>query len=108
MSEKKKRVVDIFDDGREAFEDFLADRILSRLDGNEKLDAVKKRAIVAAFDFVAMRTAMGQLISEDMKYGIADEVVKQLAKPNSWLRKQLKKKNKKWIERHRNEVKHDE
>lgn len=104
LFKKTQKIIIKLDDFREEkLEDFIADKILKKLDENETVDSLEKKGIIAAIT-AASAYASGYglpLCPEKIKEIIADEVVKTLGKANKKLQKQLKKKSKAYQDRHR-------
>lgn len=93
---KFKKIVITIDNKREKLEDFIADRILARIDNSTKVDELEKKAIIAGLTAGnAYLTTYGvPVIPDEVKEKIADTGVKALNKANKLLQKQLKKKSK--------------
>lgn len=100
---KTKEIIIKIDDFREEkLEVFIADQILGRLDGSEKLDVLEKKAILAGITAAnAYLSTYGvPIVPEEIKEKIAESSVKALSKANKLLQKQLKKTSKAYKKRH--------
>lgn len=105
---KTKQIIIKIDDFREEkLENFIADEILSKLDENDSVDKLEKKAILAGITAAnAYLTTYGvPVLPEDIKERIADATVKALGKANKLLQKQLKKTSKAYKKRHEGEQK---
>lgn len=102
-----KKIYVRIDDRRENIEDFIADKILTNLDENEKIDKLEEKGILAAFEAADayLATYGCPSLPDEVKEKIAKGVVKALGKANKELQKQLKKKSKRYKERHAEEEK---
>lgn len=105
---KTKQIIIKIDDFREEkLENFIADEILSKLDENDKVEELEKKAILAGITAAnAYLTTYGvPVLPEDIKERIADATVEALGKANKLLQKQLKKTSKAYKKRHEGEEK---
>lgn len=101
---KTKQIIIKIDDFREEkLENFIADEILSKLDENDSVDKLEKKAILAGINATnAYLTTYGvPVLPEDIKEQIATAAVKTLGKANKLLQKQLKKTSKSYKKRHK-------
>jgi len=91
-----KKIIIKIDDKRENIEDFIADKILFKIDSSTKIDELEKRAIIAGLTAgnAYLATYGVPVIPDEVKEKIADAGVKALNKANKLLQKQLKKKSK--------------
>ena len=99
---KLKKIVITIDNKREKLEDFIADRILAKIDSSTKVDELEKKAIVAGLTAgnAYLATYGVPAIPEEVKEKIADVAVKAINKGNKLLQKQLKKKSKTYKANH--------
>ena len=99
---KFKKIVITIDNKREKLEDFIADRILAKIDSSTKVDELEKKAIVAGLTAgnAYLATYGVPAIPEEVKEKIADVAVKAINKGNKLLQKQLKKKSKTYKANH--------
>lgn len=105
---KTKQIIIKIDDFREEkLENFIADEILSKLDENDSIDKLEKKAILAAITAANAYAATYGVpsIPDDIKEKIAKASVKVLGKANKKLQTQLKKKSKAYKKRHTEEEK---
>ncbi len=107
LKRTKKILIKLDDFREEKLEVFIADEILSKLDGNESVDILEKKAILAGITAAnAYLTTYGvPVLPEDIKERIASAAVQALGKANKLLQKQLKKTSKAYKKRHEGELK---
>lgn len=95
------KILNKIDDVREKIEDALAD-LLAKIDKNKPLDETEKTIITTG-----LRTGLNAL-----GFSISDEQIEKIVTPivevgfstvNKKVQKQLRKKNKKYMERHKND-----
>jgi len=100
---KFKKIVITIDNKRENLEDFVADRILTKIDSSTKVDDLEKEAIIAGLTAgnAYLATYGIPVIPNEVKEKIADAGVKALNKANKLLQKQLKKKSKLYKDNHK-------
>ena len=106
LFKKTKDIIIKIDDFREEkLEIFIADEILSKLDENDSIDKLEKKAILAGITAAnAYLTTYGvPVLPEEIKEQIATAAVKSLGKANKLLQKQLKKTSKSYKKRHKGE-----
>lgn len=106
LFKKTKDIIIKIDDFREEkLEIFIADEILSKLDENDSIDKLEKKAILAGITAAnAYLTTYGvPVLPKDIKEQIATAAVKSLGKANKLLQKQLKKTSKSYKKRHKGE-----
>lgn len=101
MRKLKKIILKIDDFREEKLEDFIADKILAKLDDCEKVDELEKAAIIAALTAgnAYLATYGVPILPEDVKKQISDAAVKSLGKANKLLQRQLRKKSKAYLKR---------
>lgn len=100
------KILNTLDDIRENVEDAIAD-LLAKIDKNKPLDEAEKAIITTGIK--TGLCSLGFSLTDEQIAKIVDPIVEVgFSTINKKVQKQLKKKNKKWIEKHRNEVKHDE
>lgn len=93
LKKTKDAIIKIDDFREEKLENFIADEIFSRLDENDSIDKLEKKAILAGITAAnAYLTTYGvPVLPEDIKEQIAAAAVKSLGKANKLLQNQLKK-----------------
>ena len=97
-----RKIIITIDNKRENIEDFIADKILFKIDSSTKIDELEKRAIIAGLTAgnAYLSTYGVPAIPEEVKEKIADVAVKAINKGNKLLQKQLKKKSKTYKANH--------
>lgn len=105
LKKTKEIIIKIDDFREEKLENFIADEILSKLDKNDTVDKLEKKAILAGINAAnAYLTTYGvPVLPEDIKEKIATSAVQSLGKANKLLQKQLKKTSKSYKKRHKGE-----
>lgn len=101
---RAKAIVLKIDDFREEkLEDFISNEILAKLDNSKKIDELEKQAILTGIRTanIYIETYGVPEVPEDIKERIANAGVKALGKANKLLQKQLNKKSKGYIKRHK-------
>jgi hypothetical protein len=90
------------DDVREYAEDYVADNLLTKLEGNETVDNLIKQGIRVGIECGNAYLTEKKLptVPEGMSDKISDVVIKELALANKAIEQQLKKKGKGFKERH--------
>lgn len=98
---KMGKILNKIDDARETIEDVIAD-VLARLDKNTALDVAQKTIITNALNsgLSALNINLSDIQLSNIVNPIVDVGLKTL---NNKAQKQLRKKNKKYLERHKNE-----
>lgn len=92
------KILNKIDDARETIEDVIAD-VLAKLDKNTTLDIAQKTIITNALK--SGLTALNITLTEEQLKIIVNPIVEVGLKTlNSKTQKQLRKKNKKYLERH--------
>ena len=85
---------------REDFEDFIAENVLDRLDGNEKVDELERKMVSAIINYLSMYESSSSVAMTGVSFAkqhekdIQDAVVNCMNKANRILSKQLKKGHK--------------
>lgn len=78
---------------RETIENFVADRILKKIDESKKVDDLEKILISASIDVVEkyLETYNIPKLTKTQKENVTSAIIKGLSKANKKLQKQLKK-----------------
>lgn len=85
---------------REDFEDFIAEQILDRLDGSEKVDELERKMVSAIINYLSIQEASSSMAVTGVSFArehekeIQDAVVNCMDKANRIISKQLKKGHK--------------
>lgn len=101
MSKLKNIILKIDDFREEKLENFVANKILAKLDTCSKVDELEKVVLIAALTAgnTYLSTYGVPTIPEEVKSKIADATLKVFSKANKLLQKQLQKKSKAYLQR---------